>query len=119
MEGSVSTFALLVNSASLIAVSIIYREDVQRLIVNGLKYVTVKNAETKRDFMFIVYLVVAMARSINQETALRFSFLLFIPSSLSGAVLSITDIVKDDISFYGYPLHHGFSGLSSCFVFFT
>ena len=176
IEGSVSTFALLVNSASLIAVLIIYRDDIKRLVVNGLKYFTVKNAETKRDFMFVVYLVVAtipaavigvlfqdaiddnlstivtvgltlivtgfglwwirnmrgqrkdgnmtmkdaviiggaqavalipgisrsgativaaMARGINQETALRFSFLLFIPISLGGAVLSITDIVND------------------------
>lgn len=177
IEGSNSTFALLVNSASLIAVLIIYREDIKRLIVNGLGYFKVKNEETKRDFMFIVYLVVAtipaglvgvlfqdqiderlstivtvgvtliitgaglwlirnmhgqrkdgnmtmkdaviigcaqavalipgisrsgativaaMARGINQETALRFSFLLFIPVSLGGAVLSITDILNDD-----------------------
>ncbi|MDE4084817.1 undecaprenyl-diphosphate phosphatase [Planococcus maritimus] len=177
IEGSNSTFALLVNSASLIAVLIIYREDIKRLIINGLKFFKEKTPETRRDFMFIVYLVVAtipagiigvlfqdtidsylstivtvgvtlvvtglalwfirnmrgqrkdgnmtmkdaiiiggaqavalipgisrsgativaaMARGINQETALRFSFLLFIPISLGGAVLSITDIVNDD-----------------------
>lgn len=177
IEGSVSTFALLVNTASLIAVLIIYREDIQRLVVNGLRYFKVKDEETTRDFMFIVYLVVAtipaaiigllfqdtiddylstvvtvgitlvitgvalwlirdirgkrkdgnltmkdaiiigvaqsvalipgisrsgativaaMARGINQETALRFSFLLFIPISLGGAVLSISDILNDD-----------------------
>ena len=176
IEGSVSTFALLVNSASLIAVLIIYRNDIKRLVINGLKYFTVKNSETKRDFMFIIYLIIAtipaavigllfqdiiddnistivtvgltlivtgfglwwirnmrgqrkdgnltmkdaviigfaqsvalipgisrsgativaaMARGINQETALRFSFLLFIPISLGGAVLSITDILND------------------------
>lgn len=177
IEGSVSTFALLVNTASLIAVLIIYREDIKRLIVNGLRYFKVKDEETTRDFMFIVYLVIAtipaavigllfqdtiddylstivtvgitlivtgaalwlirdirgkrrdgnltmkdaliigsaqavalipgisrsgativaaMARGINQETALRFSFLLFIPISLGGAVLSFTDILNDD-----------------------
>ncbi|GKW46315.1 undecaprenyl-diphosphate phosphatase [Planococcus sp. NCCP-2050] len=176
IEGSNSTFALLVNSASLIAVLIIYRKDIKRLIINGLRYFNVKNEETKRDFMFVVYLVVAtipaglvgvlfqdqidenlstivtvgvtlivtgvglwlirnmrgqrkdgnmtmkdaiiigcaqavalipgisrsgativaaMARGINQETALRFSFLLFIPVSLGGAVLSFTDILND------------------------
>jgi len=176
IEGSNSTFALLVNSASLIAVLIIYRKDIKRLIINGLRYFKVKNEETKRDFMFVVYLVVAtipaglvgvlfqdqidenlstivtvgvtlivtgvglwlirnmrgqrkdgnmtmkdaiiigcaqavalipgisrsgativaaMARGINQETALRFSFLLFIPVSLGGAVLSFTDILND------------------------
>lgn len=177
IEGSNSTFALLVNSASLIAVLIIYREDIKRLVVNGLKFFKEKTPETRRDFMFVVYLVVAtipagiigvlfqdtidsylstivtvgvtlvitglalwfirnmrgqrkdgnmtmkdawiiggaqavalipgisrsgativaaMARGINQETALRFSFLLFIPVSFGGAVLSITDIVNDD-----------------------
>ncbi|MFP3323021.1 undecaprenyl-diphosphate phosphatase [Planococcus sp. SIMBA_160] len=177
IEGSNSTFALLVNSASLLAVLIIYREDIKRLVINGLKFFKEKTPETRRDFMFVVYLVVAtipagiigvlfqdtidsylstvvtvgitlvvtglalwlirnmrgqrkdgnmtmkdaliiggaqavalipgisrsgativaaMARGINQETALRFSFLLFIPISLGGAVLSITDIVNDD-----------------------
>ncbi|WP_422122091.1 undecaprenyl-diphosphate phosphatase [Planococcus sp. X10-3] len=177
IEGSVSTFALLVNTASLIAVLIIYRKDIQRLVINGLRFFKVKDEETTRDFMFIVYLVVAtipaaiigvlfqdtiddylstvvtvgitlvitgvalwlirdihgkrkdggmtmkdaiiiglsqsvalipgisrsgativaaMARGINQETALRFSFLLFIPISLGGAVLSISDILNDD-----------------------
>ena len=177
IEGSTSTFAQLVNSASLLAVLIIYREDIQRLVINGLKFFKEKTSETRRDFMFVVYWVVAtipagiigvlfqdtidsylstvvtvgvtlvitglalwlirnmrgqrkdgnmtmkdaliiggaqavalipgisrsgativaaMARGINQETALRFSFLLFIPISLGGAVLSITDIVNDD-----------------------
>ncbi|HSP23296.1 MAG TPA: undecaprenyl-diphosphate phosphatase [Planococcus sp. (in: firmicutes)] len=176
IEGSTSTFALLVNSASLIAVLIIYRTDIHRLVINGFMYLTVKNEENKRDFMFLLYLVIAtipaaiigllfqdaidellstvvtvgvtlvitgvglwlirnmrgqrkdgslsvkdaliiggaqavalipgisrsgativaaMARGINQETALRFSFLLFIPISLGGAVLSISDIVND------------------------
>src|SRR5690606_30641516 len=59
IEGSNSTFALLVNSASLIAVLIIYRQDIIRLISNGLKFFKVKNEDTKQDFMFIVYLVIA------------------------------------------------------------
>lgn len=177
IEGSNSTFALLVNSASLLAVLIIYCEDIKRLVINGLKFFKEKTPETRRDFMFVIYLVVAtipagiigvlfqdtidsylstvvtvgvtlvvtglalwlirnmrgqrkdgnmtmkdafiiggaqavalipgisrsgativaaMARGINQETALRFSFLLFIPISLGGAVLSITDIINDD-----------------------
>ena len=176
IEGSTSTFALLVNSASLIAVLIIYRTDIRRLVANGFMYLTVKNEENKRDFLFLLYLIIAtipaaiigvlfqdaidellssivtvgatlvvtgiglwlirnmrgqrkdgslsvkdaliigcaqavalipgisrsgativaaMARGINQETALRFSFLLFIPISLGGAVLSISDIVND------------------------
>ncbi|MBT2581365.1 undecaprenyl-diphosphate phosphatase [Planococcus sp. ISL-109] len=177
IEGSTSTFALLVNTASLVAVLIIYRDDIKRLVINGFKFFKEKTPETRRDFMFVVYLVVAtipaaiigllfqdtidahlstvvtvgltlivtgialwlirnmrgqrkdgnmtmkdaliiggaqavalipgisrsgativaaMARSINQETALRFSFLLFIPISLGGAVLSFSDILSDD-----------------------
>lgn len=177
IEGSASTFALLVNTASLIAVVVIYRKDIVRLFVNGFGYFKVKTPETKRDFMFAVYLVVAtipaaiigllfqdpidehlstvltvgitlfvtglalwairnmrgqrkdgnmtmkdaliigsaqavalipgisrsgativaaMARGINQETALRFSFLLFIPISVGGAVLSVSDILTDE-----------------------
>lgn len=177
IEGSTSTFALLVNTASLIAVLIIYRDDIKRLVINGLKFFKEKTPETRRDFMFVVYLVVAtipaaiigllfqdiidmhlstvvtvgvtlvvtgialwlirnmrgqrkdgnmtmkdaviiggaqavalipgisrsgativaaMTRGINQETALRFSFLLFIPISLGGAVLSFSDILSND-----------------------
>ncbi|MFC4711472.1 undecaprenyl-diphosphate phosphatase [Planococcus dechangensis] len=177
IEGSTSTFALLVNTASLLAVLIIYRDDIKRLVINGLKFFKEKTPETRRDFMFVVYLVVAtipaaiigllfqdiidmhlstvvtvgvtlvitgialwlirnmrgqrkdgnmtmkdaiiiglaqsvalipgisrsgativaaMTRGINQETALRFSFLLFIPISLGGAVLSFSDILRDD-----------------------
>src|SRR5690554_3794627 len=59
IEGSTSTFALLVNTASLLAVLIIYREDIKRLVINGFKFFTEKTPETRRDFMFVVYLVVA------------------------------------------------------------
>ena len=41
-------------------------------------------------------IVAAMARGIHQETALRYSFLLFIPVSLGGMVLGISDFLKDD-----------------------
>src|SRR5690606_20176942 len=37
----------------------IYRQDIIRLISNGLKFFKVKNEDTKQDFMFIVYLVIA------------------------------------------------------------
>lgn len=40
-------------------------------------------------------IVAAMARGINQETALRFSFLLYIPVSIGGAALSFTDILRE------------------------
>lgn len=171
------TFELIVNSASLIAVLLIYREDIMRLIVRGLGYIKTKDPADKKEFHFIIYLIIgtipagligvlfsdqisenlsgittvaialmvtgialfmirnlrgrrgeggmtikdaiiigfaqavalipgisrsgativaAMARGIHQETALRYSFLLFIPVSLGGMVLSISDFLKDD-----------------------
>ncbi|TXC90770.1 undecaprenyl-diphosphate phosphatase [Metabacillus litoralis] len=170
------SFELLVNAASLIAVLIIYREDLIRLIVNGMKYITTKDESAKSDFRFIVYLIVAtipagvigllfndaisehlkyiqvtaitliitgialwtirnlrgrkndgdlsmkdaiivglaqavalipgisrsgativaaMALGMKQETALKFSFLMFIPVSFGGMILSVTDLIDD------------------------
>ncbi len=40
-------------------------------------------------------IVPAMALGLKSETALRFSFLLYIPVSLGGTILSITDIFHD------------------------
>ena len=170
------TFEILVNTASLFAVLIIYREDIMRLIMNGLGYFKEKSPENKRDFHFIIYLIIgtipagvigvvfgdfiseelssirtvaitliitgialwlirnlrgrkhdgdlnikdaiivglaqavalipgisrsgativaAMARGMNQETALRYSFLLYIPISLGGMVLGLSDLLDD------------------------
>ena len=59
IEDATLTFEMLVNTASLLAVLIIYREDIIRLIVNGLGYFKHKTPETKRDFHFIIYLIIA------------------------------------------------------------
>ncbi|MRX52717.1 UDP pyrophosphate phosphatase [Bacillus idriensis] len=169
------SFELLVNAASLIAVLLIYREDLIRLAVNGANYAVKKDPSAKKDFMFIVYLLIAtipaavlgilfkdvlssknvqlaagslivtgialylirnlrgskkdgdltvkdaliigfaqavalipgisrsgativaaMALGTKQETALRFSFLLFIPVSAGGMVLGISDLISDE-----------------------
>lgn len=171
-------FSLIVNTASLFAVLIIYRKDLFRLTKNGLAYLTNKNTkETKADFMFIVFLIVgtipagvigilfedtieeyftsvytvaitliitgvalffirnlrgkkndgdltlkdaiivglaqavalipgisrsgativaAMGLGMKQDTALRFSFLLYIPVSLGGMILGIIDFINDE-----------------------
>ncbi|KIL45668.1 undecaprenyl-diphosphate phosphatase [Jeotgalibacillus soli] len=173
--GDSFTFELLVNTASLIAVLIIYRNDISRLVVRGLSFVKTRNPEDKKEFNFIIFLIIgtipagvlgllfnedisrfstvtvvaitlmitgialfiirnmrgnrgeagltmkdaviiglvqavalipgisrsgatmiaAIARGIHQETALRFSFLLFIPVSLGGMILSISDFIND------------------------
>lgn len=170
------SFELLVNTASLIAVVLIYREDIWRLIQNGLLYLTKKEESAKADFRFIIYLIIAtvpagvvailfkdyiaahfkgirilaisllitgialwsirnlrgrksdndlslrdsiiiglaqavalipgisrsgativaaMLLGTKQETALRFSFLLYIPISLGGMILSFSEIIND------------------------
>ncbi len=169
------SFEVLVNFGSLIAVLIIYREDLIRLVKNGLSYITTKQEESKDDFYFILYLIIAtvpaavigllfedtiarnfdlpqmigitliitgvalwiirnlrgskndraltfkdaiiigLAQSValipgisrsgativaamllgmKQETALRFSFLLFIPVSLGTLILSVDDLLS-------------------------
>ena len=157
------SFELLVNSASLLAVLLIYRNDLIRLTKNGLSYIFTRAEDAKSDFFFIIYLVIAtipagvigvlfkdyidqylkgvkmvgisllitavglwIIRNLRGRkndgdlsmkdaiivglaqacalipgisrsgaTALRFSFLLYIPVSLGGLLLSITDIAND------------------------
>ncbi|MFE8700357.1 undecaprenyl-diphosphate phosphatase [Cytobacillus sp. FJAT-54145] len=170
------SFALLVNTASLFAVLIIYRSDLLRLIQNGLAYITTKDKKAESDFRFILYLIVgtipagvigilfedfielhlasiktvgitlvvtglalwfirnlkgrkndadltfrdaiivglaqavalipgisrsgativaAMGLGMKQETALRYSFLLYIPVSVGGMILGASDIIND------------------------
>ncbi|WP_249870129.1 undecaprenyl-diphosphate phosphatase [Oceanobacillus saliphilus] len=172
------SFEIFVNFASLLAILVIYREDIIRLIKNGWLYITKKEEAAKSDFRFIIYLIVAtipvgvigvlfgdaigavinenamnvvgvtllitaaavwmirnlrgkkndgdlsmkdalivgfsqaiavtpgisrsgativasMLVGMRQETALRFSFLLYIPVSLGTAILEIPAIVND------------------------
>ncbi len=176
IEGNNFTFELMVNSASLIAVLLVFREDIMRLITRGLGYIKTRKPEDKTEFNFILYLIIgtipagvigvlfdddisrlsgpqtvaislmitgialflirnlrgkrgesgmsikdaliiggaqaialipgisrsgativaAMAQGIHQETALRYSFLLFVPVSLGGMVLSFSDFLQDD-----------------------
>ncbi|MFD2749720.1 undecaprenyl-diphosphate phosphatase [Virgibacillus siamensis] len=53
------SFEILVNFGSLLAVLIIYRKDIFRLIQNGLRYMTTKDSDAIGDFQFILYLVIA------------------------------------------------------------
>ncbi|WP_182200048.1 undecaprenyl-diphosphate phosphatase [Paraliobacillus salinarum] len=53
------SFEILVNFGSLIAVLMIYRKDIIRLIQNGFKYIVNRELEAKTDFNFILYLIVA------------------------------------------------------------
>ncbi|MBM7540158.1 undecaprenyl-diphosphatase [Amphibacillus cookii] len=53
------SFEILVNFASLIAVVIIYWDDIIRLARNGLNYIIKKDHLSKSEFDFILYLIVA------------------------------------------------------------
>ncbi|MFB1050071.1 undecaprenyl-diphosphate phosphatase [Paraliobacillus sp. JSM ZJ581] len=178
------SFEILVNFGSLIAVLIIYRNDIIRLIQNGFQYIVSREKQAKNDFNFILYLVVAtipagvigllfedhigaffsvnkmigitliitgialwiirnirgrkndgaltlkdaiiigLAQSValipgisrsgativaamllgmKQETALRFSFLLYIPISLGTMVLSLDDLLTPELKTMWIP----------------
>ncbi|WP_458120721.1 undecaprenyl-diphosphate phosphatase [Paenibacillus sp. Z6-24] len=175
------SFETFVNTASLLAVLLVFREDIRRLFQSTLAYITRQSAadseqgkEQKNDFLFVIYLVLgtipagvigvlfndyigehlkgvhivgyslavtaialfvirnmrgrkndaqlswkdalivgfgqavalipgisrsgativtAMLIGMKQETALRFSFLLYIPISLGGAILELPDLL--------------------------
>src|SRR5699024_3620766 len=52
------SFEIFVNFASLLAVLLIYRHDIYRLIKNGILFITKKDEQAKSDFQFILYLVI-------------------------------------------------------------
>lgn len=169
------TFAILTNTASLLAILFIYRKDIERLAFNSLRYIKTKDPAYKSDFRFVCFIIVgtipagilgvllndlisesvsmstiavmlfvtgfalwlirnkrgvknentmtgkdalliglgqavaltpgisrsgatiitAIATGLNQETALRFSFMLYIPVSLGGVVLEMTDFINE------------------------
>jgi len=53
------SFEIFVNFASLLAVLIIYRKDIVRLIINGVQFLVKRDDNLKSDFLFIVYLMIA------------------------------------------------------------
>lgn len=176
IEAEGLSFEIFVNFASLLAVLLVYRSDIVRLAVNGVQHVMKRDEETRADFRFIVYLIIAtipvgvvgvlfgdaigealsntkvvgvtllitaaavwmirnlrgrksdgdltvkdalivglaqtaavtpgisrsgativgsMLMGMKQETALRFSFLLYIPVSLGTGLLEIPDLLQD------------------------
>ncbi|AXI08729.1 UDP pyrophosphate phosphatase [Oceanobacillus zhaokaii] len=169
------TFAILTNTASLLAILYIYRKDIIRLISNSIYYLRTKNSRYKSDFRFVCFIVIgtvpagllgillndyiaenvsmttiavmlfvtgialwlirnmkgsknerditikdafivglgqavaltpgisrsgatiisAIAVGMKQDTALRFSFMLYIPVSLGGVVLGFSDFLNE------------------------
>ncbi|MFS1513555.1 undecaprenyl-diphosphate phosphatase [Chengkuizengella sp. SCS-71B] len=53
------SFEILVNFASLLAVLLIYRSDLIHITKHSLKFIQTKDIKYKKDFMFVVYLVIA------------------------------------------------------------
>ncbi|WP_412973745.1 undecaprenyl-diphosphate phosphatase [Niallia taxi] len=169
------TFAILTNTASLLAILFIYRKDILRLAFNTLQYLKTKDNKYKNDFRFVCFIIIgtipagvlgvllsdfiaanvsmttiaimlfvtgialwlirnrngvkgeaditakdaflvglgqaialapgisrsgatiisSIAVGIKQETALRFSFLLYIPVSLGGVILGFSDFIGE------------------------
>src|SRR5574337_38969 len=52
------TFAILTNTASLIAIMFIYREDIIRLITGFLLFIKTRNARYRKDFNFAIYVII-------------------------------------------------------------
>lgn len=169
------TFAILTNTASLVAIVFIYRKDILRLATNSIHYLKTKNARYKSDFFFVLFIIIgsipagvlglllkdyiadnvsmivialmlfatgtalwlirnikgnksesditikdalivglgqavaltpgisrsgatiisAIAVGMKQDTALRFSFMLYIPVSLGGVILGFSDFLNE------------------------
>lgn len=169
------TFAILTNTASLLAVLFIYRKDIVRLLTHSFLYIKTKETRYKSDFFFVIFILIgtipagllgvllsdviaesvsmttiaimlfitgiaiwlirnlkgkkgegdmsvkdavfvglgqavaltpgisrsgatiisAIATGLTQETALRFSFMLYIPVSLGGVVLGLSDFLDE------------------------
>lgn len=169
------TFAILTNTASLLAILFVYRKDIIRLATNTIQYLKTKDSRFKSDFRFVCFIIIgtlpagilgvllndyiaenvsmttiafmlfitgialwlirnmkgkkdesdltvkdalivgfgqavaltpgisrsgatiisAIAVGMKQETALRFSFMLYIPVSLGGLVLGFTDFLDE------------------------
>ena len=169
------TFAILTNTASLLAILLIYRQDIIRLATNSISYVQKKDTRYKSDFRFVLFIIIgtipagilgvllsdwiaesisltviaimlfitglalwtirnmkgtkgekdltakdawivglgqavaltpgisrsgatiisSIAVGMKQETALRFSFMLYIPISLGGVVLGLSDFIDE------------------------
>lgn len=176
LEKTGLTLEILTNTASLVAILIIFRQDIWRIITGTIQYVRTRDSKYKSDFMFALFVVVgtipagiigalfkdsieayftsiktvgigllvtgvalwlirnlrgrklegdltfkdalivglaqavalipgisrsgstvitSIAVGMKQDTALRFSFMLYIPVSLGGLVLGVSDFASD------------------------
>src|SRR5699024_6462526 len=59
IEADGLSFEIFVNFASLLAVFLIYKDDITRLIKNTYLFLFKRDSQAKSDFMFVVYLVIA------------------------------------------------------------
>lgn len=169
------TFAILTNTASLLAILYFYREDIVRLALNSILFLKTRNERYKSDFRFVCFIIIgtipagvlgfllndyitenvnmatiaimlfvtggalwlvrnmkgnkgegditikdaflvglgqaaaltpgisrsgatiisAIAVGMKQDTALRFSFMLYIPVSIGGVILGLTDFLDE------------------------
>lgn len=52
------TFAILTNTASLLAVLLIYRKDLIRIATNFIKYLQTKNEKYITDFRYVILIII-------------------------------------------------------------
>jgi undecaprenyl-diphosphatase len=53
------TFAILTNTASMLAILYFYRQDMVRIAINSIHYLKTKNRRYKSDFRFVCFIVIA------------------------------------------------------------
>lgn len=84
------SFEILVNFGSLIAVLLVYRKDIIRLVKNGMRYIATKDSKAKDDFQFVILLVIATVPT----GIIGLLFEDYIQSKLSGiAVVGVTLLI--------------------------
>lgn len=91
------TFAILTNTASLLAILYIYRQDIVRLVLNSIHYVKTKNRCYKSDFRFVCFIIIGT-----------------IPAGILGILLS--DYIAENVSMTIIAVMLFFTGIALWFI---
>lgn len=91
------TFAILTNTASLVAIMYIYRKDIARLIANSFLYLKTRDDNYKSDFRFVFFIVIGT-----------------IPAGLLGVLLS--DFIAESVSMTTIAIMLFITGIALWFI---
>src|SRR5699024_7446540 len=83
------SFEIIVNFGSLIAVTLVYRHDILRLIKNSLSFVLIRDRTNQADFKFCVLLMIAT----RTRGSIGILFVVFISSKVSLCTVASMNLV--------------------------